>query len=312
MTKNNQLNDFVSELAQKNIKNSEQFLNLKKKLISQTKIQPPNNTTILSIYRELKEKENLSPNYYFEKKLKKRPIRSLSGVAVVSVLTSPRPFGTEQSLSCPHHCLYCPTEKGIPKSYLSGEPAVERAKKLSFDPFWQVKKRIEVLAKNGHPTDKIELIVIGGTWSYLPTKYQTWFIKRCFDGANRKVSKNLNQAQKLNEKGEHRIIGITLETRPDYINAQEIKKMRELGCTRVELGVQNIDDKILKQNQRGHSINETIKATELLKDTGFRVCYHIMPGMFGATVKKDLIMFKKLFSLPNFQPDMLKIYPCVV
>ncbi|MCX6741059.1 MAG: flagellar biosynthesis protein FlhF, partial [Candidatus Parcubacteria bacterium] len=136
------------------------------------------------------------------------------------MLTKPYP--------CPGRCLYCPSEKGIPKSYLSGEPAVERAKSLKYNPYWQVKKRIEVLAKNGHPTDKIELIVIGGTWSYLPKKYQSWFIKRCFDGANNHPTKTLEQAQTTNETAKHRIVGITLETRPDYITPEEIKQMRQL------------------------------------------------------------------------------------
>ncbi|MGC9049106.1 MAG: elongator complex protein 3, partial [Patescibacteria group bacterium] len=146
----------------------------------------------------------------------------------------------------------------------------------------------------------------------LPKRYQTWFIKRCFDGANLKTTKNLTQAQKINEKTKHRIIGITLETRPDYITPEEIKRMRKLGCTRVEIGVQAIDDRILKINQRGHDVKTIIQATKLLKEAGFKICYHMMPGLPGSSPKRDLAMFRELFANPDYQPDMLKIYPCVV
>jgi elongator complex protein 3 len=242
-------------------------------------------------------------------KNKKRPVRSLSGVAVVSVLTKPYP--------CPGHCLYCPTENGIPKSYLSGEPAVERATKLKYDPFLQVKKRIEVLQKNGHPTDKIELIIIGASWTAYPKNYQNWFITRCFQAANSKNGKkqknnNLKVAQKKNEKAKNRIIGISVETRPDLITPEEIKRMRELGITRIELGIQCLDNKILAKNKRGHQIKEIIKTTKLLKDAGFKICYHWMPNLIGSNPKKDLEMFKKLFTDQDFRPDYLKIYPCIV
>ena len=305
MTKqSSKLNTLVKKLVQKRISSLVQFSKLKHELAGQLNIPPVRNSDILKTYQELKKKKKIKTNIFLEKQLKKRPIRSLSGVAIVAVLTKPWP--------CPGKCLYCPLEKGVPKSYLSGEPAVERAKLLKYNPYQQVKKRIEVLKNNNHPVDKIELIVIGGTWSYLPKKYQTWFIKRCFDGANNSFSKDLKTAQKKNETTKHRIIGITLETRPDYINLQELIRMRNLGCTRVEIGVQAIDDQILKLNTRGHKTAETIKATKLLKDAGFKICYHFMPGLLGSTPKKDLAMFKKLFTNPDFQPDMLKIYPCVV
>jgi len=296
----------VQEMAREKIVSEKGFEKVKQKAIAKIKMNFPPNNELLIIYKKLKKLNNVHPNFYFEKLLKKRPIRSLSGVAIVAVLTKPWP--------CPGKCIYCPTEKNIPQSYLSGEPAVERAKTLNYDPYLQTRKRIEMLEKNGHPTDKIELIVIGGTWSCLPKQYQTWFIKRCFDGANNQKNSafNLKKAQKLNEKAKHRLIGITLETRPDYISFSEIKRMRELGCTRVEIGAQIIDNQILKINQRGHSIDKIIKATKLLKNAGFKICYHIMPGLFGSSPRKDLEKFKKLFSSPDFRPDMLKIYPCVV
>jgi len=298
--------EIVQEMAKIKISSEKEFQKVKQKTIAKIKMTFPPNNELLRIYRELRKQDKIHPNFYFEKLLKKRPIRSLSGVAIVAVLT--------KSWPCPGKCIYCPTEKNIPQSYLSGEPAVERAKTLNYDPYLQTKKRIEMLEKNGHPTDKIELIVIGGTWSYLPKHYQTWFIKRCFDGANkqRKSASSLEEAQKKNEKAKHRLIGITLETRPDYITPKEILRMRKLGCTRVEIGVQIIDDEILKINKRGHFTKATIQATKLLKNAGLKICYHIMPGLLGSNPKKDLEKFRELFLNPDFQPDMLKIYPCVV
>ena len=294
----------VKKLILKRIGSFADLAKEKQKICSELKMPLPRNSDILETYQKLKKEKKARINEFLEKKLKKRPIRSLSGVAVVAVLTKPWP--------CPGRCLYCPLEKGIPKSYLSGEPAVERAKALDFNPFLQVKRRIEMLEKGGHPADKIELIVIGGTWSFLPKKYQTWFIKRCFDAANNLTCKNLSQAQKINEKAKHRIIGLTLETRPDYIDLKEILRMRKLGCTRVEMGVQITDNRILKQNKRGHTIKEIIQATKILKNTGFKICYHLMPNLPGSSPQNDFKMFKNIFNNPDFQPDIIKIYPCVV
>ncbi|MCD6470966.1 tRNA uridine(34) 5-carboxymethylaminomethyl modification radical SAM/GNAT enzyme Elp3 [bacterium] len=306
MTKEKNIYLFVKELAKEKITSEREFLILERKLLTKYKISPPKKSKILEIYQNLKKEKKINRNLFLENKIKKRPIRSLSGIAVISVLTKPWP--------CPGKCIYCPKEKGIPKSYLSGEPAVERAKALNYNPYLQVQKRIKMLKENGHPTDKIELIVIGGTWSYLPRYYQTWFIKRCFQAANGKKLKNenLKKVQKINEKAKHRIVGLTLETRPDFITPEEIFRMRKLGCTRVEIGVQILDDEVLKINKRGHKIQETIKATKLLKDAGFKICYHIMPGLLGSNPKNDFEKFKKIFSDENFRPDMLKIYPCVV
>ena len=262
------------------------------------------NASILQVYRQMLKAKQLPRSERLEKVLKIRSIRTLSGVAVVAVLTKPYP--------CPGRCAYCPTEAKMPKSYLSNEPAVMRAVLNHFDPFKQVRMRIRALHNNGHSTDKIELIVIGGTWSYLPDKYQKWFIKRCFDACNNSISKTLNQAQLKNEKAKHRIIGLTLETRPDYIDAQEIKKMREYGCTRVEIGIQHLDDKILELNRRGHGVKESAKATQLLKDAGIKICYHLMPNLPGSNPQKDFKMIQQVFTDSRFRPDMLKIYPCVV
>jgi len=240
-----------------------------------------------------------------------------------------------KSYPCPGKCLYCPIENGIPKSYVSGEPAVERAKRLRFNPYLQVKKRIEMLKTEGHPTDKIELRIVGGTWSYYPKKYQTWFIKRCFDACKERdwisiKRSDLQKSQKLNEKAKHRIVGLSIETRPDFINIEEIKRLRKFGVTMVELGVQSIYDDVLKLNLRGHGVKKTILATKLLKDAGFKVLYQMMPNLPGSDLKvaetkshlppraasrrsaRDEKMFGELFSNSDFQPDLLKIYPCAL
>ena len=280
------------------------------------RIPCPSNIALLKTYHELVENKNIKPSQKIEVLLRTRPVRSLSGIVNVSVLTKPYP--------CPGKCLYCPSEKGIPKSYVSGEPAVERAKGLNYDPYLQVKKRVEMLESEGHPTDKIELRIVGGTWSYYPKKYQEWFIKKCFDACNdvgrgptsrnyRNVRRSdLLKSQKLNEKAKHRVVGLSIETRPDFINPKGIKRLREMGVTMVELGVQSIYDDVLKKNSRGHGTKEIISATKLLKDAGFKVLYQMMPNLLGSTLKKDEKMFRELFSRPDFQPDLLKIYPCAL
>lgn len=259
------------------------------------------NALILEKYRHLiKGKEDAG----LVRVLRKREIRTLSGIAPVTVLTKPYP--------CPGRCVYCPTEARMPKSYIASEPAAQRASLLKFDPYKQVFLRIKTLEGNGHSADKIELIVLGGTWSFYPRPYQEWFIKRCFDGANGKTSQTLQQAQKINEKIKHRIIGLSLETRPDYVTPEELWHMRELGCTHVQIGVQTLHQDILDLVKRDDTLENIAQATRLLRDFGFKITYHLMPGLPGATPKKDLDTFKKVFSDPQFQPDMLKIYPCVV
>ncbi|MFA5076778.1 MAG: tRNA uridine(34) 5-carboxymethylaminomethyl modification radical SAM/GNAT enzyme Elp3 [Patescibacteria group bacterium] len=276
----------------------------KRQICNHLRLPAPDNTTLLKVYHQLVKNQKNKTNPLILRWLKKREVRTLSGVAPIAVLTKPYP--------CPGHCLYCPGEKGMPKSYLSNEPAVMRAVLTKFDPHTQVKVRLQALKQNGHHTDKCELIVMGGTWSYLPKNYQTWFIKRCFDAFNGRTAKTLAQAQEWNEKALHRCIGLTLETRPDYINPTEVRRWRELGATRVELGVQHLDDKILKLNHRGHGVKETVAATKLFKQAGFKITYHLMPNLPGSTPTKDLAVFKKLFTSPDFQPDQIKIYPCVV
>lgn len=268
----------------------------------------PSNSQLIAEYHKLNRNKSVRPNPGLEYLLRKRKIRSLSGVAVVSVLTRPYPCGGK--------CLYCPAQPGFPKSYLNGEPAATRAHSYKYDPYKQVQSRIKTLEANGHPADKVDLRIIGGTWSYNPKRYQTWFIKRCFEACNEYGKKpvgksnNLQELQQINENVKHRMIGLNIETRPDCINAAEVRRLRMLGITHVELGVQTVYNDILQLNQRGHKIDAVMNATKILKDAGFKICYHMMPNLPGSTSKKDVQMFKDLFSKPKFQPDHLKIYPC--
>ncbi len=302
------------------------------------------NSDILQEYflliKEKKITEKWQKKYgdFFLSLLKKRAIRTLSGIAPVAVLTKPYP--------CPGKCAYCPQRSDVPVSYLPNEPAVMRALRLHFNPYLQTIYRLKALENNGHEPNKIELIVIGGTWSYLPTKYKYWYILNCFKAANdyqkikkeikieksekpvnpKKIIENsynqslrldeikrlLKQEQTKNEKSLYGIIGLTLETRPDYLTEKELLEMRELGCTRVEIGVQAIDDKILKLNRRGHDVLAISQATKKLKQFGFKVTYHFMPALPGSSPKKDIEMFKNIYSDPRFQPDQIKFYPTVV
>ncbi|MFC1622452.1 elongator complex protein 3 [Patescibacteria group bacterium] len=322
--------NLIKQILKASPKDNVELLVLKRKWAKKNKVNILKNSDLLLVYREMLKKKSIkqSRGHEIENLLKKRAVRTQSGVAPVAVLTKP--------YKCPGKCAYCPTEKSMPKSYLSNEPAVMRAKLCDFHAFKQVALRIKALENNGHNASKIELIVMGGTWSYLPAKYRLWYIYACFKAANAplikiqepkniKINKKINlktqskitwqdleKEQKKNEKAEHRIVGLTLETRPDYITEKSCWEMRKLGCTRVEIGVQHIDDKILKLNKRGHLVDETIRATKLLRDFGFKITYHLMPNLPGSTPAKDLKMFKEIFSNQNYCPDQIKIYPCVV
>lgn len=241
-------------------------------------------------------------------------IRSQSGVATVTVITEPFP--------CPGRCVYCPTEARAPKSYLPNEPAVLRAIRNDYDPYRQVRARLEALTQTGHPTDKIELIIKGGTWSFYPDAYQRECIQRCTEAANdygdRGIGtsghqeKTLLEAQCINETAQARIIGITIETRPDYVTHDEVRRLRELGVTRVELGVQTLEEPVLERIVRDHGTAEVRAATRLLKDAGIKVAYHLMPNLPGATPDSDLDTMRQIVDDPGYRPDTMKIYPCVV
>ena len=197
----------------------------------------------------------------------------------------------------------------MPKSYLAAEPGAQRALKNKFDPYQQVLSRLKSYHAIGHPTDKIELIILGGTWSVYPKSYQVWFIKRCFDALNNQTSTTLKTAQKINQTTAHRCVGLSLETRPDYITPAELIRFRRLGCTKVQIGLQSLNDKLLKLNQRGHNNAVSRQAIKLLRQAGFKIQSHWMANLYGSTVKADIADFKKLFSDYRYRPDELKIYP---
>ncbi len=271
---------------------------IKTKIASEYGCKIPSNEEVLELATEEERSQVL-------KKLRRRPSRSKSGVSIVAVMSSPE--------ECPHGtCVYCPRDPKAPQSYVDNEPAVMRAKQNGFDGYRQTKRRLEQLELTGHHANKIELIVMGGTFPARDFKYQKNFVKGCFDALNCGKSGSFKKAKKKNETSKHRCIGLTVETRPDYSKEKEIRRMLDLGTTRVELGVQVPDDKIYKKVKRGHTVEDVSQATKLLKDSGLKVTYHYMSGLPGSDIQSDLEYFKELFSDERFMPDSLKIYPTLV
>jgi elongator complex protein 3 len=225
-------------------------------------------------------------------------------VTPLAVMTAP--------MSCPGQCLYCPTYPDAPQSYTPESPAVLRARRFDYDARRQVEARLNTFAEMGHPTDKIELIIMGGTFLAQPVDYQYRFIQDCYDGLNGVTSAALEEAKKLNETARHRCTGLCIETRPDWCGQAEIERMLEFGATRVELGVQALDDDIYRLVRRGHGVEAVVEATALLRESGFKVYYHWMPGLPGATPEKDLAMSEQLFADERFRPDGIKLYPTMV
>ncbi|MFZ2663978.1 MAG: tRNA uridine(34) 5-carboxymethylaminomethyl modification radical SAM/GNAT enzyme Elp3 [Patescibacteria group bacterium] len=276
---------------------------------------------IINLFKHYKKELNLSNTNekYFLSLIRMKKVRTLSGVTPVMVLTKPYP--------CPGNCIYCPNDPNMPKSYISSEPGAQRAYSNKFDPYLQVFNRLVAYKNIGHSTDKVELIILGGTWSYYPKSYQIWFIKRCFDAMNDFTSKStkyitkslldkkcswksLMNAQKENETAKTRCVGLVVETRPDYITKDEVIKLRKLGATKVQIGVQSLNNSVLKLNNRGHNVESTANAFKLLRMGGFKIHAHWMPNLLGSDPKEDISDFKKLFSDKRFKPDELKIYPC--
>ena len=234
----------------------------------------------------------------------RKPSKTLAGVTPIAVMCKPR--------KCKHGtCLYCPS-LNVPQSYTPKSPPVLRAERLNYDSYEQVLSRLAAFNAMNHPTGKIELIIMGGNFLEYPNDYQYNFVKKCYDALNGRKSKTLSEAKKRNEKAKHRCVALCIETRPDSINDKNIKKILEFGCTRVELGVQCLDDKIYKFVNRGHSVKDVIDATIKLKECGFKIGYHMMLGLPLSNPKKDYEMFVKLFRDESFKPDQLKIYPCQV
>lgn len=283
-------------------------------------------------YAKPKEKEIVSAI------LKKKPTRTMSGVAIVAVMCHPH--------KCPHgRCFYCPESDIAPPSYTGEEPAALRGRMYEFHPYVQCFNRLKQLKKIGHPIDKVELIIMGGTFPSRDLCYQEWFTSQCLKAMTdfglilenkpenyeynmdfdeiRSFEKGVLKAyppqdyvlisdvQKANENSKVRCVGMTFETRPDYCKKEHINRMLDFGVTRVELGVQTLSDDLYVKIKRGHTIADVIEANQLLRDSAIKVAMHMMPGLFSDE-KQDLKMFKKLFSDDNFKPDMLKIYPCLV
>ncbi len=332
------------------------------------------------------KKENLSnfpedPN--FVEKIQLKPVRTQSGVTPVTVLTKPFP--------CPGQCIFCPNDIRMPKSYLSDEPGAQRAERNNFDPYLQTYRRIKALYSIGHNVDKIEIIILGGTWSFYPESYQIWFIKRIFEALNnfsegidqtveiekkiqepiipeffdknfltkdKSKSKNyevkddfklkaeeitelsktsyneavtkiikstgnklmksiesstwkeLELEQKKNEIAKCKCVGLVIETRPDKISPKEVIRIRKLGCTKAQIGIQSLQNKVLNLNKRGHDVKATRYAIKLLRQAGFKIHAHWMANLYGSTTEADIEEYKLLFSDPDFKPDELKIYPC--
>ncbi|GAB4496344.1 MAG: tRNA uridine(34) 5-carboxymethylaminomethyl modification radical SAM/GNAT enzyme Elp3 [Anaerolineales bacterium] len=275
-----------------------------------------NKAALVAAYKQMVETGAMEPDTALLERIRMKPMRTLSGVTTVTVLTKPYP--------CPGKCIFCPTDVRMPKSYLPDEPGAMRALEHQFDPYTQVVSRIRALKNLGHPTDKIELLILGGTWSSYRRDYQEWFVARCFDAMNAPLPSasphfspqnggteggvvNLPEIHSINETAPHRNVGLVIETRPDEINPDEIKWLRHLGVTKVQMGAQSFNDHILEINKRGHDVESTRHATALLRAAGFKIVLHWMPNLLGATPQSDREDFAQMWS--DFCPDEIKIYP---
>jgi len=349
--------------------------------------QPFRKSDLVIAYRQLAGQDGLQPvQQHILRILQMKPTRTISGVTPVTVLTKPFP--------CPGKCIFCPNDIRMPKSYLADEPGAQRAERNGFDPYLQTYNRLQAFANTGHDVEKVEIIVLGGTWSYYPEAYQIWFIKECFRALNdfsignddrekstlaylearqklaaanqkmgqtdqyvsstdpaenkeqleqyqlhgehledsynhvvsalytapEKVSgvdqkqvatwEELEEQQQINELVKCRSVGLVIETRPDNISEAEVRRVRRLGCTKTQIGIQSLNDEVLKLNKRGHDVAATRRAFKLLRQAGFKIHAHWMPNLYGSTPEMDKRDYDLLFSDPDFCPDELKIYPC--
>ena len=263
---------------------------------------------LVAAYRRLVETEVWEEDPVLLAKIRMKPIRTLSGVTTLTVLTKEHP--------CPGECVFCPTIAGMPQSYLPDEPGARRGVENAFDPYRQVASRLKALHDVGHPTEKIELLILGGSWSAYPKGYREWFLRRCFEALNGENSfddqgeVSLYDVQARNVHAERRNVGLVIETRPDLINVDELKLLRRQGVTKIQIGIQSMDDEILRKNRRGHDSKTTLEATALLRAAGFKITAHWMPNLLGATPQSDREDFARLWEEGGVNPDELKIYPC--
>jgi elongator complex protein 3 len=272
---------------------------------------PLHKSALVAAYQDLVESGEWEPDEALLAAIRLKPVRTLSGVTTVTVLTKPYP--------CPGKCIFCPDDIRMPKSYLPDEPGAMRAVEHNFDPHTQVQSRLEALKAVGHPTDKIELLILGGTFSSYRRDYQAWFVQQCFNAMNGTTTEapnldgkdngieGMSEAHLLNETAVHRNVGLAVETRPDEISPDELAWFRSLGVTKVQMGVQSLDDSILELNQRGHTTAGSHRAVALLRAAGFKIVLHWMPNLLGATLESDHADFPRLWE--GLCPDEIKIYP---
>lgn len=261
----------------------------------------PSNVEILqNIPAELREK--------VKRVLSKKPVKTISGVSVITVVSPIR--------SCPHGaCIYCPGgDLNSPRSYTGEEESVRMASLVDYDPYLQVQGQVGKLERMGHDVDKVELIFIAGTFNAMPYGFQRWFLKRCLDMLNGVDSSSLEEALRIaEERPKHRVSGITVETRPDWVKRpRQAERLLEMGVTRVEIGVQILDDEVYRLVRRGHTVEDVAEATRTLKDLAFKVGYHLMPNLPGSSLEKDLECYRRIWVDERFRPDMIKIYPTLV
>jgi len=308
--------NFIKEVIRINPINLRDYEKVLKKLSSKYKFMP-SKSLLSKTYQILLENKKIERNLNLEKFTRNKQIRSNSGIIVVTLVMKPDKF------SCPFDCYMCPDERidngakvDMPRSYLSTEPAEMRAQEVDFDPVLQFINRMDTLKYNNHELDKVEVIILGGTFSTYPRDYQKEFIRDIFYAANtyfedKRERETLLNEQYINESSKCHIVGLSLETRPDQINKSEIKRFREYGATKIQLGVQHTEDHLLDKINRKHSSHTSIQAIKQLKTVGFKIEIHIMPDLPDATPEIDILMMDKIFKTELYQPDYIKIYPCL-
>jgi len=309
----------INEIMEGRVKTKKDLEKVKLKACRDFKLMEFMSNSLLLENATPSERAEISPL------IRKKPTRTISGVAVVAVMCKPH--------KCPHgRCTYCPESDIAPPSYTGEEPAALRARMFDFDPYKQTYNRMLQLESIGHPLDKVELIVMGGTFPSYFKCYQEWFVTQCVAAMNNfgltdpekrieirnsgdlKVPTNfkyLEDVQIANEQSHVRCVGMTFETRPDYAKIEDVDRMLQMGVTRVELGVQTIYNFIYKRIERGHRVEDVVESTRILRDSGIKVAMHLMPGLFSDP-ERDMRIFHRIFNDEHFKPDMLKIYPCLV
>ena len=263
---------------------------------------------LIAGYRHLVAEGDIEPDPQIMRRIRMKPMRTASGVAPVTVLTAPA--------GCPGKCIFCPDDWRMPKSYIYDEPGCQRAERDGFDPFRQTLGRIRSFESIGHDASKVELLILGGTWSAYSKDYREWFVRRCLDAMNTANNDayspidSLMGTQQRNSLSGHRNVGLVVETRPDWVTPEEVIHLRQLGVTKIQIGVQSLDDQILDLNKRGHNVAAVRQALGLLRTAGFKLQLHWMPNLHGATIESDREDFARFYDDPAIRPDELKIYPC--